>query len=356
MSLFVLLLALLPIQDAPGPGPYDLEFVEVVDSVYVAYRPDATRLPVHGNSTIIVNKHDVIVVDAGGSPASAQQIIAHIRSLTSNPVSVLINTHGHEDHILGNQVFLEEFPDIEIIARQGTRDYLTSGRVQGRVQRFPENISARRATGEAEIARLMEQGSPRDEAIAAYLRQYYEQDMDIVVREYERVRITPPMTTFDTKLVFVRAGRTIELLNLGPGKAGSAVVVYLPAERVVIAGDVVTHPIPYGFARDPAGWLDTMKRLADLDVAYLIPGHGDVLSGTSYLRQVIDLVEFELNAVAGAVDRGLDAEAARAQIDFSVWQKQFTKEDPILDFRFASWFVEPAVVRAHQALTAASDQ
>jgi glyoxylase-like metal-dependent hydrolase (beta-lactamase superfamily II) len=356
MILSSLLLALTLVQVVANPGPYDLEFLEVTDSIYVAYRPDATRLPVHGNITIIINEHDVVVVDAGGAPASARQVIEHVRSLTPDPVSTLINTHGHEDHILGNQVFTEAYPGIEIIAREGTRAYLKGGRVTGRVEAFGNTLESRRATGASEIERLRRLKVPGDEAIMASLRRYYDQDLEVVAREYEHVRVTPPTATFETKLVLERPGRTIMLLNIGPGKAGSDVVVYLPVEKVLIAGDIVTHPIPYGFARDPMGWMDTLKQLDAFEFTLLIPGHGEVLRDKTYLRQVIALVAFEVDAVVRGVEQGLDEAAIRARTDFSTWLSSFTGGDPLLAYRFETWFIEPAISRAYQALSTGSGQ
>lgn len=355
MRLLLLLLFFLWLRPAAGQGLYELVFTEVTEDVHVASRPDVTRLPVHGNVTLIFNEADVVVVDAGASLASARQIVAYIRARTSNPVSVVVNTHGHEDHILGNQVFLEAFPGVEIVARQETHDYLASGRVQGRVDGYRESLTRRRTTGEAEVARLEERGAPGDDAVIAHVRRFHEQDMLTVAEDYADIRVTLPTLTFEDRLVLRRSGRTIEVLDLGPGKSGSAAIVYLPEERLVVAGDVVVHPFPYGFARDPAGWLATLNRLAALDSDLLIPGHGAVLHGDTYLRQLIALLEFGLEAVEEAVAAGLNAETTRAQLDFSEWQERFVGLDPVLGYRFGTWFIEPFIERAHRALAAAPD-
>jgi glyoxylase-like metal-dependent hydrolase (beta-lactamase superfamily II) len=122
-------------------GPYDLAFVEVRAGIWMAYRPDPYRSPVFGNVTIVLTDQDVVVVDAGSSPRAARHVVAKIRELTDLPVTTLVNTHGHEDHVLGNQAFLEAWPDVQIVARPGTRDYLESGRVQARVLAFNRNMT-----------------------------------------------------------------------------------------------------------------------------------------------------------------------------------------------------------------------
>lgn len=346
IAVFMLMLA-----PQAGSGPYDLAFTEVRDGVWMTYRPDPYRSPVFGNVTIIVTGEDVVVVDAGSSPRAARKVIAKIRELTELPVTTLINTHGHEDHVLGNQVFADAYPDIQIIARSGTRDYLEGGRVQARIEAFPHNLAETREAGEMEIARVARRGLTGDVRVAEHLRRYYEQDIYAVRSEYRDVRVTPPTRVFEGRMVLERPGRTIELLDLGFGKAGSDVVVFLPQERLAIAGDIVTHPIPYGFARLQTEWLRSLRRLLELDFDDLIPGHGEVLVDKDYVRQIIALAEFEIEAVRETVRSGRDAETAAWDITFAGWAERFVGRDPVGLYYFNEWFVKPAVQRAHAELS-----
>ena len=331
-------------------SPYELSFRAIRPGIWVAYRRDPYRSPVHGNVTIIVNDDDVVVVDSGSAPAAARQVIDKIRSLTDAPVTTVINTHGHEDHVLGNQVFAQEFPDVQIIAREGTREYLTNGTVAGRVRGFAAGMQEQREEGATEMARVQARGLNGDNEIVDYLRRYYERDMDAVKNAYAEVRVTPPTSTFRDRLVLQRSGRSIELLDLGFGKAGSDLVVYLPEEKLVIAGDIVTHPVPLGFARLQTQWLQTLRRLVEIDFRNVVPGHGDVLVDKAYVRLVIELVEFEIAAVRSAIRQGQDAEAAAWEITFANWDERFVDNDTIGRYFFDTWFVQPAVSRAYAEL------
>ncbi len=51
----------------------------------------------------------MIVVDSGFSRATGQAILGGLRKVTDKPVSMVINTHWHADHIFGNQVFRTAF-------------------------------------------------------------------------------------------------------------------------------------------------------------------------------------------------------------------------------------------------------
>src|SRR5687767_1923015 len=105
-------LCALPLGLAPlGPAPLasqaaasrpGFELTRVADGVYAAIRSDSSVNIVHGNTTVIVNEQDVLVVDAAGTPAAARRVIAAVRRLSRKPVRYLVNTHWHDDHTMGN--------------------------------------------------------------------------------------------------------------------------------------------------------------------------------------------------------------------------------------------------------------
>src|SRR5262245_62885821 len=77
-------------------------FNKVADGVYHAIGTGS--LTVVGNSSVIVNDEDVVVVDDHVSPAAAWVLIDEIKSLTNKPVRTVINTHFHYDYANGNQI------------------------------------------------------------------------------------------------------------------------------------------------------------------------------------------------------------------------------------------------------------
>jgi glyoxylase-like metal-dependent hydrolase (beta-lactamase superfamily II) len=253
--------------------------------------------------------------------------------------------------VLGNQVFADEYPGLQIIALERTREELASDPLAGRVRSFGRERGARRAAGAEEIARLQRRGLVGDDAVVSYLRRYYDRDIDAIAEAYAGARVTPPTATFAGRRLLLRGERRIELLELHSGEGGPGTIVYLPNERLVIAGDAVTHPVPYGFAPSQTEWLETLKRVAELGFDDLVPGHGDVLVDRAYVDLVIALVEFEIDQVAGAIRRGYDADSASWQINFERWAERFVGHDAVGRYRFQTWFVEPAVARAHAELS-----
>jgi glyoxylase-like metal-dependent hydrolase (beta-lactamase superfamily II) len=106
----------------PGRTDPQVEVINVAEGVYAVLRAEhPDEQPGHGNSVIIINDEDVVVVDATRMPSQARKIIAAVRALTNKPIRTLIHTHWHDDHVYGNQAFAEAFPGLEVIAHQNTR-------------------------------------------------------------------------------------------------------------------------------------------------------------------------------------------------------------------------------------------
>jgi len=332
--------------------PRDMAFTRITDDIHVAYRPEPLRAWVEGNVTIIINDSDVVVVDGSGSNRSARQVIEYIKAHTANPVSVLVNTHGHGDHTVGNSEYVRQFPGVEIIARPETYEYLT-GKGIGYVAQIAESITSRKEDGQKEIAGLVAENAP--EEVIANLRQYYEHDIDIRQAAYREAVIAPPTMTFGSGLTLHRPKRTIEILYLGPGDTHGDLVVFLPDDKLVATGDMVVHPYPYGFSRHAPEWLNTLDSLASLDFETLVPGHGAVLKGKAYLNRVRSMLGFVQSEVRAAIAEGLTAEQTAERIDLSAFEDEFAGQDPLVRFYFEEYFAGPNVQRTYEALQEGSE-
>ena len=57
------------------------------------------------NSTLIIGDKGAILVDPGGTAEVGRHIASAVRRITDKPVTHVVNTHYHGDHYLGNQAF-----------------------------------------------------------------------------------------------------------------------------------------------------------------------------------------------------------------------------------------------------------
>src|SRR5918995_7466446 len=105
--------------NAEGLRP-NLELVRLASGVFAAVRAEPLSLAVNSNSLIIVRDKDVVVIDAQFTRAATQQTIAAIRKVTKKPVGYVINTHWHDDHVAGDQVYRDSFPAVRFVMHGNT--------------------------------------------------------------------------------------------------------------------------------------------------------------------------------------------------------------------------------------------
>ncbi len=238
-------------------------FHEIAPDVYQAVGTGA--LSVGCNAAIIINETDVLVVDTHISPAAGWALLEEIRTLTPKPVRYVVNTHFHFDHAHGNQVFPS---GVEIIGHEFTRDVIAAGdSMRGRsyesfVGGLPDRI------GEMQERIVETSGDER----ADLERQIAIQERHLAATH--AVEPVPPTVTLQQSMTIYRGGREIRLLHLGKGHTGGDVVVHLPAERVLVTGDLLTAGLAYLGDSYPEEWVDTLERLKALEFDVVIPGHG----------------------------------------------------------------------------------
>ena len=340
--------------------PYKFEFKKITDQIYFAYRPEPLRTLVEGNSTIIINDKDVVVFDATGSPKGARRIVQKIKELTDKPVRYLINSHGHGDHTLGNQVFVENFPMCEIISRTETRKYMSApkgatGADKGIAYVYEyeseEGMERRREYFEGEIERIKKEAKPGYEKVLYNVKEYFEHDLHLRRQEYLTLTVTAPTFTFENKLSIYRGEREIQLIYLGIGDTPGDVWLYLPKEKILCAPDAVVHPIPYGFSRNPFEWVKTLRKAMLIDFDMLIPGHGEIQYDKKYVSMVIELLESMHKQIKEAVNKGMSLEETMTYVNISELQEKFVNDDPVKTYYFEAYSRNAAIRRTYNKLT-----
>lgn len=131
-------------------------------------------------------------------PIAAENAIRLIRTVTDKPVSVLVNTHWHGDHNLGNQVFRARFPGLRIVSHENTRRSML-GKAMGDVTKYHVQIDD--FLKQLEALKAKGEWSERREGLLAdtrTLRGYFD-DPPLV--------LTPPDVTFTDRLILHRRER-----------------------------------------------------------------------------------------------------------------------------------------------------
>lgn len=234
------------------------------------------------NAGFVVTPAGVVVIDALGSPALAQRLLAEIRRHTAQPVTHVILTHYHADHIYGLQAF--KAAGAKIVAHQRAREYLNS-----------------------DTARLRLQASRTE------LAPWIDEKTQLVAAD--------EWLAGDTELTL--GGVRFVVKAVGPSHTPEDLVVYLPQKKVLFAGDLVfRNRIPFVGQADSRQWIKALDSLLGFDAKVIVPGHGGV---STQAREDMELTRdylTHLRKVMGEAARNLEPwEDAYAAADWSRFEK-----------------------------------
>ena len=333
---------------AATPADAAFEVQQVVPGVHVVMRKEPPGLWFDSNSVFVVGARDVVVVDTNVSPESARASLAELRRITDKPVRYVVNTHWHDDHLAGNQVYRDAFPGVQFVGQARTREELSTTGADNRNQAkeggpgFAQALRKRVEEGKSLT------GAPlTDEERAAYLS-----DARLVERyvaDLPGLDIVFPTVAVSDRLVIDDGSRTIEILHFGRGHTGADLVVHLPKERVAIVGDLVSWPVPLvGTTSHPADFASTLDRLLALEAAAIVPGHGPVMKDSTYLRLVARLLASIRDQTAAAVAKGETLEQARKSVDLSEFRRAIAGDSALRQFAFDNYVAGPGVAVAHR--------
>lgn len=335
----------------PVPDKTLIEIREVAPGVHSVLAPPALRFA-DANSTVIRTGREIIVVDVPGRPDRAIALLDWIEAMADKPVRYLILTHWHGDHTQLAGLFVQRFPDLEIIAHPTLVEDLP-GRMEPALAEEVDGLAT--ALEEAEQRHrsgLNEQGESlapdASEELAA-----------AIGRARERLRvlagigtgigtgIVRPTLLVPDELVLQRGERQIRILHL-PGHTEGDLVVFLPREKVVITADLL-DAIPFAGHGDLTRWIASLDALERLEFNIVIPGHGEPLHGKKHLQVVRDFLRSIRDEVNRLTAEGLALEETKGQVDVERFRAPLAGEEDLPNRAF-DHFRDAAIERAWELL------
>ena len=230
------------------------------------------------NAAFVVTDEGVVVIDALGSPALADELLAEIRRVTPKPVRYLVITHYHADHIYGLQEFKKA--GAQLIGQKDGQLYLHS-----------ETAALRLKASREEMFPWID----------------------------EKTQLVPADRWIDGATTLRLGGLDFVLQPAGPAHTPEDLVVYVPQLKVLVAGDLVFRGrVPFVGQADSGSWILALDRLLAFDATVIIPGHGPVsTTAREDLQLTRDYLAF-LRQTMGEAARNLEPfEEAYAKTDWS---------------------------------------
>ncbi len=187
------------------------------------------------NAGFFVTEEGVVVVDALGSPALAQELLREIHRVTPQALRYVVVTHYHADHIYGLQTLVQA--GAKVIGHASAREYLNSDTAQRRL----------------EASRI-----------------------DLAPWIDANTRLVPADQWLDTQESQFRLGSMDFVVDhVGPAHTPEDVVVFVPQLGVLFAGDLFFQGrIPFVGQADSRLWIQALNRLMKYQPKIVIPGHG----------------------------------------------------------------------------------
>ena len=264
--------------------------VEVIPNVFSAI--GATAPPTYENSghnnnlSFVITNDGVVVINSGASVRLASALHEEIKTITNQPVKLVINENGQGHAILGNLYWSQL--GVDILAHEDA------------IHEIEENSYT--------ILERMKSYN-RDKAVGT----------EVVI----------PNKSFSEKIIFNLGGLEFHVLHLGPAHGPGDTQVWLPQLSLMIAGDMAFHErmLPIFENTCTKCWLETWdEKFAPLNATYVIPGHGhptNMAQVTRFTRNYL----LDLRAkVSEVLDNGGDL-AEAFYVDQERWRSLDTFEE-----------------------------
>ena len=145
--------------------------------------------------------------------------------------------------------------------------------------------------------------------------------------EIPQIQLVTGNFTFDRSLVLHEPGRDICLSYYGYAHTRGDAIVYLPAEKIVLTGDVLESGVPIMRSAYPVEWLGVLKSIEKLDWNIVIPGHGGIQRSRETINGFASYLQDLVAGVKQAAAKGMTADEAVKSVDLSKYSTMPSYED-----------------------------
>ena len=336
LSVSCLVFALVGTAAAARANPFEYSWTSLAPGVWAAIRSDPFELPQEGNAVFVVTDEGVVLFDAGGSPAMGEAIVAKVRSVTSQPITHVVLSHWHGDHMRGLQSIRAAFPGVQILAHPHARDEIVATQDRWLKRRVTMAPNIRKAV-EGAIANGRDMsGRPLIPQEKAWLETglAVTEQLD---RENNLTTYVLPTATFEERLTLYFGGREIRFLRLGNAHTAGDVILWLPQEKIVATGDIVTSPVPLMPSPYTGDYPAVLGQIKALGFRTLVPGHGAIQADAAYLDLMSETIQLAATQMKRVIESGASHEDAVAKVDLGAVETRFTHGDPFLTNRFQDY-------------------
>ncbi len=324
----------------------DFRLEQLSSNVYAFISNNTTHFWEDGNTAVIITKAGVIVIDASTTYLSERHL-AEIRRLTSQPVRYIINTHWHRDHVLGDHVYKDAFPAAQIVMQDYTA-HMSDQRnpaILANAFKGKQGADLLASLRKAAETGIDDYGKKLTGADLARAKRSYEEFEPVYAAEVRSGAYVSADITFDNRMTIKLGGEEVQLLHF-EGHTHGDTVVYLPKEKILMTGDLVIAPVPYGIDDLFEQFVESLNILVAMPVDVIVPGHGEVQFSHDYMKLERDLFVSLMDQAKASVQRHQSLDDFRKSVNLTTFEAKLVNGDPDNQWAWNNYFYGTAVERA----------
>jgi glyoxylase-like metal-dependent hydrolase (beta-lactamase superfamily II) len=260
----------------------------IIEGVYAAIAEDGGGAV--ANAGIIDLGNKTIVFDTFNTQQAAGDLKEIAEKITKKPVSWVVNSHWHGDHIRGNQIF----KNCNILASEITLHKMNENHPQ-RIAKQKDDISGLNKYIDSLLQQSKVSINTELEHQIKFLRE--------IALSLPTLELVLPQFTFKSEFTFYGTKRKAIISSFGRGHSDCDSILYLPEDKIIFMGDLLfvgTHPSFFPES-NPLEWANILNRVSSFDIERAIPGHGqagvteDIIMLRDYLNELIALSNMNIN-------------------------------------------------------------
>ncbi|MED3804735.1 MBL fold metallo-hydrolase [Lysinibacillus xylanilyticus] len=246
----------------------------------------------------------VIVFDTFNTQQASEDLKLVAEKITNRPVSWVVNSHWHGDHIRGNQTFKDTIIISSEITYSKIRDVHPSrfSKQKNDIQGLKDYIQS-----------LKEQLHQTNDPTI----QYQINSLNELKESIPTLELVLPSHTFNNEITLQGTKLSAKLFTLGGGHSYCDAMLYIPDEKVIFMGDLLfvnCHPTFFEES-DPVKWSSILKKVERLEIDVSVPGHGP--TGTKEdISKIINYIS-ALTSIAEKSNQNEDIEIPEIYKDWS---------------------------------------
>ncbi|MFX1410807.1 MAG: MBL fold metallo-hydrolase [Promethearchaeota archaeon] len=270
---------------------FDSEFFSLYklsDGVFAAICKESSGM---GSNAGFIDLGDFsLMIDTSLSTKAAEDLKRASINFTGKTPKVVIITHYHLDHVIGNNIF---DPSTLIITSDRTLNTIKTEN-QKRIEEL-KNMP------QEEILKMEKSlETERDDE----KRQDIENDLKFIRSiQAEDFSSRDPNLTFKEELIIYGKTRKVFLRTFKKAHTDGDVIIYIPNQKILYSGDLLfARSDPWLGSGDPEGWKSVIDDILELDFKIVIPGHGELASKKEfslqkdYITEIVDLVKKQVKS------------------------------------------------------------